>query len=110
MITDWPRAGDGVDQRRKTAIKRAFGDPWLFRNIIREACDTFKEDAVKMEADMAAAGSECLRAIQSTFDLVRTENALRESEQVPQMRDLVEEVAQDAWDTIEESARVVNGE
>ncbi|KAF4971538.1 hypothetical protein FZEAL_9822 [Fusarium zealandicum] len=92
--------GRGSDGRRKAIIGAAIAGEDIFTKLMRRLKDEFSTKADgsqhKVQEDITA----YLNVVQETFDLVRSENVARESEQDPDFRLRVEEVVRIGRDTI----------
>lgn len=74
---------------------------------MREFRDSFRAKAEESQEAIREAALRYLDVVQETFDLVRSENVARESEQDPDFRLRVEEVASTGKDTIRRVLRVI---
>lgn len=75
---------------------------------MREFRDTFRAKAGESQSTIRDATSRYLDVVQETFHLVRSENVARESEQDPDFRLRVEDVARTGRETIQRVLRVVS--
>ncbi|KAG4283163.1 hypothetical protein FPRO06_09836 [Fusarium proliferatum] len=87
-------SGRGSDARRKAIIRGALSDQDLFTKLMGSLKDSFKATSEATQAKIQEATVEYLRVIEQRFDLVRSENVARESEQDPDFRLRVERIAQ----------------
>ncbi|KAL6357126.1 hypothetical protein LRP88_10744 [Fusarium phalaenopsidis] len=100
--------GTGSHQRRKNIIWRTISNQDLFTNLMRAFRDSFHAKAEESQTAILDAVVRYLDVVQETFDLVRSENVARESEQDPEFRLRVEEVARTGRETIQRALRVID--
>ncbi|KAM5344685.1 hypothetical protein ACJ41O_010547 [Fusarium nematophilum] len=93
--------GRGSDARRKAIIRGALGNEDLFSNLMRSFRDAFREKADDSQRRIHRKTKAYLDAVQETFDLVRSENVARESEQDPEFRNRVDEAMRTGRETIQ---------
>ncbi|KJR89794.1 uncharacterized protein SPSK_06135 [Sporothrix schenckii 1099-18] len=72
--------GRGCTQRKISAINATLGDPNTFAGVIKAFRDEFLKVAQRLEQDVQGAIDNYLSAVRTAFDIVRTENAAKESE------------------------------
>ncbi|KAF4497513.1 hypothetical protein FAGAP_6314 [Fusarium agapanthi] len=99
--------GRGSDARRKAIIRGALSDQDLFTKLMRSLKDRFKANSEATEVEIQEATVEYLRVIEQRFDLVRSENVARESEQDPDFRLRVEQVARAGRETMQRVHQVI---
>ncbi|KAI1045821.1 hypothetical protein LB505_014328 [Fusarium chuoi] len=99
--------GRGSDARRKAIIRGALSDQDLFTKLMRSLKDSFKATSEATQTKIQEATVEYLRVIEQRFDLVRSENVARESEQDPDFRLRVEQVAQAGRETMQRVHQVI---
>ncbi|KAJ4206136.1 hypothetical protein NW767_003382 [Fusarium falciforme] len=75
---------------------------------MRDFRDSFRAKAEESQAAIRDAVVRYLDVVQETFDLVRSENVARESEQDPDFRLRVEDVARKGRETIQRALRVID--
>ncbi|KAI7770499.1 hypothetical protein LZL87_002870 [Fusarium oxysporum] len=93
--------GRGSDARRKAIIRGALSDEDLFAKLMRSLKDSFQANSEATQAKIQEATMEYLRVIEGRFDLVRSENVARESEQDPDFRLRVDQVARAGRETMQ---------
>lgn len=76
-------------------------DETLFRTLMKDFRELFKLRTSEHQESVTNAISRYLETVQQNFELVRSENAIRESEQDPGFRDRVAEAVQAGWETSE---------
>ncbi|KAJ4184843.1 hypothetical protein NW755_008756 [Fusarium falciforme] len=101
------RFGRGSDGRRKFIMSCTFSNQDLFTNLMRDFRDSFRVKAEESQSAIRDAAMRYLDVVQETFDLVRSENVARESEQDPDFRLRVEGVARTGRETIQRALRVI---
>ncbi|KAF5714445.1 hypothetical protein FMUND_7407 [Fusarium mundagurra] len=99
--------GRGSDARRKAIIRGALSDEDLFTKLMRSLKDSFRANSEATQAKIQEATVDYLRVIERRFDLVRSENVARESEQDPDFRLRVEQVARAGRETMERVHEVI---
>ncbi|KAF5543358.1 hypothetical protein FNAPI_9680 [Fusarium napiforme] len=99
--------GRGSDARRKAIIRGALSDEDLFQKLMRSLKDSFKANSEATQEKIQEATVEYLRVIEQRFDLVRSENVARESEQDPDFRLRVEQVARAGRETMQRVHQVI---
>ncbi|KAF5678788.1 hypothetical protein FCIRC_6403 [Fusarium circinatum] len=99
--------GRGSDARRKAIIRGALSDEDLFTKLMRSLKDRFKANSEATQAQIQEETVEYLRVIEQRFDLVRSENVARESEQDPDFRLRVEQVARAGRETMQRVHQVI---
>ncbi|KAJ3532728.1 hypothetical protein NM208_g8311 [Fusarium decemcellulare] len=100
--------GSGSDRRRKNIINGTLSNEDIFSNLMRSFRDMFRTKADESQQRIHEATTAYLDVVQETFDLVRSENVARESEQDPDFRLRVDEVTRTGRATIERVCRVIN--
>ncbi|KAJ4218572.1 hypothetical protein NW759_008465 [Fusarium solani] len=100
--------GTGSHQRRKNIIRGTVSNQDLFTNLMRDFRDSFRVKAEESQSAIRDAAMRYLDVVQETFDLVRSENVARESEQDPDFRLRVEDVVRTGKDTIQRALRVID--
>ncbi|KAF4448281.1 hypothetical protein F53441_8315 [Fusarium austroafricanum] len=90
----------GVDARRKGIIRGALSDEDMFIKLIRSLKDSFRAHSEATQTKIQEATLDYLRVVEDRFDLVRSENVARESEQDPDFRLRVDEVARTGRETM----------
>ncbi|KAF5974290.1 hypothetical protein FBULB1_7849 [Fusarium bulbicola] len=100
-------SGRGSDARRKAIIRGALSDEDLFTKLMRTLKDSFGAISEATEVKIQEATVEYLRVIEQRFDLVRSENVARESEQDPDFRLRVEQVARAGRETMQRVHQVI---
>ncbi|RKK60015.1 hypothetical protein BFJ67_g2349 [Fusarium oxysporum f. sp. cepae] len=99
--------GRGCDARRKAIIRGALSDEDLFTKLMRSLKDSFRASSEATQAKIQEATVEYLRVIEERFDLVRGENVARESEQDPDFRLRVDQVARAGRETMQRVHQVI---
>ncbi|KAJ4045459.1 hypothetical protein NW756_012226 [Fusarium oxysporum] len=99
--------GPGSDARRKAIIRGALSDEDLFTKLMRSLKDSFRANSEATQAKIQEATMEYLRVIEERFDLVRSENVARESEQDPDFRLRVDQVARAGRETMQRVHQVI---
>ncbi|KAF5628695.1 hypothetical protein F25303_10328 [Fusarium sp. NRRL 25303] len=99
--------GRGSDARRKAIIRGALSDEDLFNKLMRTLKDSFQANSEATQVKIQEATVEYLRVIEQRFDLVRSENAARESEQDPDFRLRVEQIARAGRETMQRVHQVI---
>ncbi|PCD30492.1 hypothetical protein AU210_010173 [Fusarium oxysporum f. sp. radicis-cucumerinum] len=99
--------GRGCDARRKGIIRGALSDEDLFTKLMRSLKDSFRASSEATQAKIQEATVEYLRVIEERFDLVRGENVARESEQDPDFRLRVDQVARAGRETMQRVHQVI---
>ncbi|KAF4415669.1 hypothetical protein FACUT_13229 [Fusarium acutatum] len=99
--------GRGSDARRKAIIRGALSDEDLFTKLMRSLKDSFRANSEATQVKIQEATVEYLRVIEERFDLVRSENVARESEQDPDFRLRVEQVARAGRETMQRVHQVI---
>ncbi|KAG9498470.1 hypothetical protein J7337_009275 [Fusarium musae] len=99
--------GRGSDARRKAIIRGALSDEDLFQKLMRSLKDSFKANSEATQEKIQEAIVEYLRVVEQRFDLVRSENVARESEQDPDFRLRVEQVARAGRETMQRVHQVI---
>ncbi|KAH7243016.1 hypothetical protein B0J15DRAFT_92977 [Fusarium solani] len=99
--------GRGSDLRRKNIIGSALSNQYLFTALVRTFRDSFRAKAEESQEAIREAVVRYLDVVQETFDLVRSENVARESQQDPDFRLRVEEVARTGRETIQRVHQVI---
>ncbi|KAF5644498.1 hypothetical protein F52700_2498 [Fusarium sp. NRRL 52700] len=99
--------GRGSDARRKAIIRGALSDQDLFNKLMRSLKDRFKANSEATQGKIQEATVEYLRVIEQRFDLVRSENVARESEQDPDFRLRVEQAARNGRETMQRVHQVI---
>ncbi|RKL46888.1 hypothetical protein BFJ72_g2627 [Fusarium proliferatum] len=100
-------SGRGSDARRKAIIRGALSDQDLFTKLMGSLKDSFKATSEATQAKIQEATVEYLRVIEQRFDLVRSENVARESEQDPDFRLRVEQIARAGRETMQRVHQVI---
>lgn len=75
---------------------------------MRDFRDSFRVKAEESQGAIRDAVIRYLDVVQETFDLVRSENVARESEQDPDFRLRVEDAARTGRETIQRAIRVID--
>ena len=99
--------GPGSDARRKAIIRGALSDEDLFTKLMRSLKDSFRANSEATQTKIQEATKEYLRVIEERFDLVRSENVARESEQDPDFRLRVDQVARTGRETMQRVHQVI---
>ncbi|KAM0084500.1 hypothetical protein ACKRZS_003341 [Fusarium odoratissimum] len=99
--------GRGSDARRKAIIRGALSDEDLFTKLMRSLKDSFRANSEATQAKIQEATMEYLRVVEERFDLVRSENVARESEQDPDFRLRVDQVARAGRETMQRVHQVI---
>ncbi|KAF6518691.1 hypothetical protein HZS61_017065 [Fusarium oxysporum f. sp. conglutinans] len=99
--------GRGSDARRKAIIRGALSDEDLFTKLMRSLKDSFRTNSEATQAKIQEATMEYLRVIEGRFDLVRSENVARESEQDPDFRLRVDQVTRAGRETMQRVHQVI---
>ncbi|EWG45996.1 hypothetical protein FVEG_15903 [Fusarium verticillioides 7600] len=99
--------GRGSDARRKAIIRGALSDEDLFQKLMISLKDSFKANSEATQEKIQEAIVEYLRVVEQRFDLVRSENVARESEQDPDFRLRVEQVARAGRETMQRVHQVI---
>ncbi|EMT69826.1 hypothetical protein FOC4_g10008261 [Fusarium odoratissimum] len=99
--------GQGSDARRKAIIRGALSDEDLFTKLMRSLKDSFRANSEATQAKIQEATMEYLRVVEERFDLVRSENVARESEQDPDFRLRVDQVARAGRETMQRVHQVI---
>lgn len=99
--------GRGSDARRKAIINGTLSKQQLFTDLMEKFRDGFREKADEAQKRVHKATTAYLRKVEETFDLVRSENAVKESEQDPEFRERVENVSQLAGATMQNVHRAI---
>ncbi|KAF9772317.1 hypothetical protein IL306_009981 [Fusarium sp. DS 682] len=97
----------GSDARRKAIIRGALSDENLFNNLMRNLKESFRANSEAIHTKIQEATMEYLRVVEERFDLVRSENVARESEQDPDFRLRVDEVARNGRETMQRVHQVI---
>ncbi|SCO45533.1 uncharacterized protein FFNC_10346 [Fusarium fujikuroi] len=100
-------SGRGSDARRKAIIRGALSDQDLFTKLMGSLKDSFKATSEVTQVKIQEATVEYLRVIEQRFDLVRSENVARESEQDPDFRLRVEQIARAGRETMQSVHQVI---
>ncbi|CCT71849.1 uncharacterized protein FFUJ_09011 [Fusarium fujikuroi IMI 58289] len=100
-------SGRGSDARRKAIIRGALSDQDLFTKLMGSLKDSFKATSEATQVKIQEATVEYLRVIEQRFDLVRSENVARESEQDPDFRLRVEQIARAGRETMHRVHQVI---
>ncbi|KAF5708726.1 hypothetical protein FGLOB1_6265 [Fusarium globosum] len=100
-------SGRGSDARRKAIIRGALSDQDLFTKLMGSLKDSFRTKSEATQAKIQEATVEYLRVIEQRFDLVRSENVARESEQDPDFRIRVEQIARAGRETMQRVHQVI---
>ncbi|EEU37779.1 uncharacterized protein NECHADRAFT_102212 [Fusarium vanettenii 77-13-4] len=100
--------GTGSHQRRKNIIRGTISNQDFFTNLMRTFRDSFRVKAEESQSAIRDASVRYLDVVQETFDLVRSENVARESEQDPDFRLRVDNVARTGRETIQRVHRVID--
>ena len=79
-------AGRGSWTSKKACINQALRAEQLFPDLMRKLRHNFEELAVELEAQALALAEEHLNKIDSTLDIVRSDNVALESERDPEFR------------------------
>ena len=74
---------------------------------MRSLKDSFRANSEATQAKIQEATMEYLRVIEERFDLVRSENVARESEQDPDFRLRVDQVARTGRETMQRVHQVI---
>lgn len=82
--------GSGSDRRRKAIINRAVRDQSLFEKLMRTFRGHFKTLVVDLQRELQAVVETHLGCIESTFNILRSDNAAEECERNPEFRSRVE--------------------
>ncbi|KAF4944710.1 hypothetical protein FGADI_12485 [Fusarium gaditjirri] len=99
--------GRGSDARRKAIIRGALSDEDLFTKLMRSLKESFRANSEATQAKIQEATMEYLRVIEERFDLVRSENVARESEQDPDFRIRVDQAARAGRETMQRVHQVI---
>ncbi|RKK77915.1 hypothetical protein BFJ69_g5912 [Fusarium oxysporum] len=99
--------GPGSDARRKAIIRGALSDEDLFTKLMRSLKDSFRANSEATQAKIQEATMKYLRVIEERFDLVRSENVARESEQDPDFRLRVDQVTRAGRETMQRVHQVI---
>ncbi|KAM0339301.1 hypothetical protein ACHAPU_010980 [Fusarium lateritium] len=99
--------GTGSEARRKATIREAMQDEKIFTRLMRNAKVTFRAKSEATQTKIQEATADFLRVAEDTFDLVRSENVARESEQDPEFRLRVDEVVKNGRQTMRIMASVL---
>ncbi|KAF5530041.1 hypothetical protein FMEXI_13782 [Fusarium mexicanum] len=90
-----------VNEDFENNLRGALSDEDLFTKLMRTLKDSFGAISEATEVKIQEATVEYLRVIEQRFDLVRSENVARESEQDPDFRLRVEQVARAGRETMQ---------
>ncbi|RKL48075.1 hypothetical protein BFJ70_g2433 [Fusarium oxysporum] len=88
-------------------LRGALSDEDLFTKLMRSLKDSFRASSEATQAKIQEATVEYLRVIEERFDLVRGENVARESEQDPDFRLRVDQVARAGRETMQRVHQVI---
>ncbi|KAG5821622.1 hypothetical protein H9Q71_000153 [Fusarium xylarioides] len=99
--------GRGSDARRKAIISGALSDEDLFNKLMRSFKDSFRANSEATQVKIQEATVDYVRVIEERFDLVRSENVARESEQDPDFRLRVDQIARAGRETMQRVHQVI---
>lgn len=77
---------------------RTLSNEALLRTLMRDFRSLVRQKTTNHEESVNTAVRSYMRTIRLNFDLVREENALRESEQDPLFHNRVTQAVQDGWE------------
>ncbi|CAG9972550.1 unnamed protein product [Clonostachys byssicola] len=92
--------GTGSDRRRKTIMNGGFSNQVLFRNVMKASKELFERITDDLQSEWVNAQNDYLKLVEDILDLVRSEKAIRESEQDPGFRDRVDDTIRRGNDDI----------
>ncbi|KAK7225431.1 hypothetical protein V2G26_013434 [Clonostachys chloroleuca] len=92
--------GTGSDRRRKTIMNRGFSNQVVFRNVMKASKEVFESITDDLQNEWINAQNDYLKLVEDILDLVRSEKAVRESEQDPGFRDRVDDTIRRGNDDI----------
>ncbi|KAG5757402.1 hypothetical protein H9Q70_000052 [Fusarium xylarioides] len=99
--------GRGSDARRKAIISGALSDEDLFNKLMRSFKDSFRANSEATQVKIQEATVDYVRVIEERFDLVQSENVARESEQDPDFRLRVDQIARAGRETMQRVHQVI---
>ncbi|KAF4998211.1 hypothetical protein FGRMN_3260 [Fusarium graminum] len=99
--------GGGSHARRKAIIREAMQDETIFTRLMRNVKASFQVKSEATQTKIQEATADFLRVVEDSFDLVRSENVARESEQDPEFRLRVDEVVNTGRQTMERVHAVI---
>ncbi|KAF5668081.1 hypothetical protein FHETE_5347 [Fusarium heterosporum] len=94
-------SGGGSHARRKAIIREAMQDESIFTRLMRDVKASFVAKSEATQTKVQEATADFLRVVEDSFDLVRSENVARESEQDPEFRLRVDEVVRTGRQTMQ---------